>query len=104
MQTLRISTTSPITIPATQFVRQCREVLDSLQRGGEVIITRHQQQIARLLPIAGHLDSRLGQTSRPKTYSFFNAIKPIDVAELPADYSLNFEQSLYPDLHAGRAA
>ena len=52
MQTSRIPATHPITIPATQFVRQCREVLDSLQHGGEVIITRHQQQIARLLPIA----------------------------------------------------
>jgi antitoxin (DNA-binding transcriptional repressor) of toxin-antitoxin stability system len=73
MQTLHSSTAQPITIPATQFVRQCREVLDSLQRGGEVIITRHQQQIARLMPIApattrrytmaDHLDSRLGQAS-----------------------------------------
>jgi hypothetical protein len=42
--------------------------------------------------------------SQPKAYSFFNAIKPIDAAELPADYSLNFEQSLYPDFHTGRAA
>ncbi len=72
MRNLHISTTNPVMIPATQFVRQCREVLDSLQRGGEVIITRHQQQIARLVAIApavrqytlaDHLDSRYGQAS-----------------------------------------
>jgi hypothetical protein len=36
---------------------------------------------------------------QPKPYSFFKNIKPMDAPELPADYSLNFEQSLYPDLH-----
>ena len=29
----------------------------------------------------------------PKPYSFFKAIQTMDAPELPADYSLNFEQS-----------
>ena len=45
MQTLK-----PQTISATQFVRQCKDVLDALPSMGEVIIARHKTEIARLIP------------------------------------------------------
>jgi antitoxin (DNA-binding transcriptional repressor) of toxin-antitoxin stability system len=89
MQTLHTSAANPITIPATQFVRQCREVLDSLQRGGEVIITRHQQQIARLMPI---------EPNRKREYTMADAIdrhyskaSPLDTGLSDLMYSLRDE-------------
>ncbi|MGA8514628.1 MAG: hypothetical protein WB821_07630 [Burkholderiaceae bacterium] len=41
----------PTTISATQFVRQCKDVLDALPTVGEVVIARHKTEIARLIPV-----------------------------------------------------
>jgi hypothetical protein len=49
--------------------------------------------------VARYVEPAPALTQAPKPYSFFKSIKPMDAPELPADYSLNFEQSLYPDLH-----
>jgi hypothetical protein len=49
--------------------------------------------------VARYVEATPALASQPKAYSFFNAIQPIDGAQLPSDYSLNFEQALYPDLH-----
>jgi antitoxin (DNA-binding transcriptional repressor) of toxin-antitoxin stability system len=39
------------TISATQFVRQCKAVLNALPGMGEVVIARHKTEIARLIPV-----------------------------------------------------
>ncbi len=39
------------TISATQFVRQCKDVLNALPSMGEVVIARHKTEIARLIPV-----------------------------------------------------
>jgi antitoxin (DNA-binding transcriptional repressor) of toxin-antitoxin stability system len=41
----------PTTISATQFVRQCKDVLNALPSMGEVVIARHKTEIARLIPV-----------------------------------------------------
>lgn len=45
------NTVQPTTISATQFVRQCKDVLNALPSMGEVVIARHKTEIARLVPV-----------------------------------------------------
>jgi antitoxin (DNA-binding transcriptional repressor) of toxin-antitoxin stability system len=39
------------TISATDFVRQCKSVLNALPSVGEIVIARHKTQIARLVAV-----------------------------------------------------
>jgi antitoxin (DNA-binding transcriptional repressor) of toxin-antitoxin stability system len=48
---------SVTTISATQFVRQCKDVLNALPTVGEVVIARHKTEIARLIPVKSKAQS-----------------------------------------------
>lgn len=98
MQTLHVSNSKPITIPATQFVRQCRQVLDSLQRGGEVIITRHQQQIAKLTavePLAAGGPKKY--TLRDVLDEHYGRASPLDTDWQELTHSLRDDHEPYVD-------